>query len=174
MQPERLIALGVVARPHGVRGEVRVHRWNPTSTLLLERDALWLKQGEALRSVRVEESRVHGDVVLVKLAGFDGREAAEGLRGAELCLPRSELPALADDELYHADLIGSKVRTEDGADHGEVSDVITYPTAVCVLVRGPEGDREVPFVAPYIVRIEQDIVVVAHLEDLELIPRKKR
>jgi 16S rRNA processing protein RimM len=174
VQPERLIALGVVARPHGVRGEVRVHRWNPTSTLLLERDALWLRQGEAIRTVRVEESRAHGDVVLLKLAGVDGREAAEGLRGAELCLPRSELPALAEGELYHADLIGSQVRTEDGEVCGEVSDVITYPTAVCILVRGPDGDREVPFVEPYIVSIEQDTVIVANLEDLELIPRKNR
>src|SRR4029079_13073243 len=42
------VALGEVARPHGVRGEVRVRLYNPDSDLLLEADEVLvrLKEGD--------------------------------------------------------------------------------------------------------------------------------
>jgi 16S rRNA processing protein RimM len=170
---ERWIALGVVARPHGVRGEVRVHPFNPGSTLLLERSVLWMRRegGEPAR-VSVESGRPQGDVLVLRLGGIGTREAAEALRGVELCVPRDELPALPTDEAYHADLIGRRVRTADGADAGEIVDVLAYPSADCLLVRAADGDREVPCVTPYLVELGPDAVVVAHLEDLDLILRK--
>ena len=48
------------------------------------------------------------------------RNAAEALRGTELTVPRSALPPLAEDEYYHADLIGLPVETPDGTAVGRV------------------------------------------------------
>ncbi len=178
MKPERLIALGAIGRPHGVRGEVRVHRFNSSSTLLLELEALWLRQGDALREARVESARLHGDVVLLTLADVRGRDAAEALRGTEVCVPREILPPLDPDEVYHADLIGLRARTVDGSDEGQVVDVLDYPSVECLLVRSDEGDREVPLLEPYVaeVDLEARVVIVAHLEDLDLVrsPRRSR
>jgi 16S rRNA processing protein RimM len=165
--PDRLIALGAVARPHGVRGELRVVRFNPDSWLVCEYETLWLRQGDRVRKVRVESARPHGEMALLTLEGVHGRDAAEALRGAELCVAREDLPAIDEDQVYHADLIGLRVCTEDGTMVGEVKEVRVYPTIDCAVVRTPRGDREVPFVAPYIVRIDRDALVVAHLEDLE-------
>lgn len=176
MKPERLVALGAVVRPHGVRGELRVHRFNPESTLLLETGVVWLREGHAPREVRVESARAHGASVLLVLEGCRSREAAELLRGAEVCVSREALPPPDEDEVYHADLLGLRVRTDDGAVSGEVVEVLTYPSAECLLVRSEEGDREVPFLAPYLVRVDLAAreVVVAHLEDLDLMPSRAR
>lgn len=178
MQPERLIALGAVGRPHGVRGELRVHRFNPSSTLLLELDAVWLRQGDVSREIRIEAARLHGDVVLLTLAGVRSREDAEALRGAELCVSRELLPPPGPDEVYHADLIGLRARTSGGTPAGEVVDVLSYPSAECLLVRSEDGDREIPLLEPYVVEVDLGAreVIVAHLEDLDVVraPRRGR
>jgi 16S rRNA processing protein RimM len=49
------------------------------------------------------------------------------VRGAELAVPRDELPALPDDSYYVADLIGMDVVDEGGAPVGVVADVLPGP-----------------------------------------------
>lgn len=174
--PERLVALGVVGRPHGVRGEVRVHRFNPESTVLLEQEAVWLrKEGEA-RLVRVERARLHGPYVLLTLEGVSGRDEAEALRGCEVCVERDSLPELGEDEVYHTDLIGLRAVRADGTPAGVVVGVQAYPSADCLVVRGEDGDREVPILEPYVdhVDLRRGVVVVAHLEDLDPIRPRRR
>lgn len=176
LPPERLVALGAIGRPHGVAGEVRVHRFNPDSTLLCEVDVVWLKRdGEAARPARVERARLHGPHVLLVLEGVRGRDAAEALRGAEVCVPREALPEPAEDEVYHADLIGLTAVLADGTRAGEVVSVLSYPSADCLLVRGEDADLEVPILPPYVDRVDLDTktVRVAHLEDLEPIRRRR-
>lgn len=172
---ERLIPLGVVARPHGVTGELRVHRFNPSSTLLLERRSVWLCRGEDVREHQVAGARLHGDVVLLRLRGVDGRDAADTLRGVEICVPRDALPPPDPDEVYLTDLVGLQARLADGSAAGEIVDVISYPSAECLLLRSEEGDREVPLLAPYVrdVDLGAGTLVVEHLEDLELIRSSK-
>lgn len=173
--PERLVALGAIGRPHGVRGEVRVHRFNTESTLLLETSTVWLCRDGEVREQRIERARLHGEHVLLVLEGVRGREGAEALRGYEVCVPREALPEPDEDEVYHADLIGLSAVLADGTRAGEVVDVLSYPSADCLLVRGEDADREVPVLPPYVASIDLDarVVVVAHLEDLDPIRRRR-
>src|SRR5687767_1184159 len=110
MSRERLVALGVVARPHGVRGELRVHLYNPESDLLLGRSRVMLSHRGETREREILEARRHGEALLVTLEGVASREAADALRGAELAVPRDELPPLGEGEHYHVDLIGLEAR----------------------------------------------------------------
>lgn len=171
-----LVALGVIARPHGVRGELRVHRFNPDSTLLLDLDTVWLRQGGEEREVGVANARLHGRFVLLTLEGVESREAAEELRGAEVCVPRDALPPTAEDEYYHVDLVGLTAELSDGTVVGYVSDVIQYPTVDCIVVESDAGRREIPLLDPYVIAVEPDAerVVVAHVEDFELHRRRRR
>ncbi len=61
-----------------------------------------------------------GEAVL----GFEGvrdRTAAEALKGAELFVDRNALPDTAQEEFYHADLIGLEARDSEGRILGKVS-----------------------------------------------------
>lgn len=170
--PARLVALGAIARPHGVRGEVRVFRYDPGSEVLLSQERVWLVRGEVRRAVRVLAARAHGELVLLTLQGVGDRDAADALRDHEVCVPREALPPADAGEYYHVDLVGLEVLDGEGALVGTVADVIRYPSVDCLVVRGEGGTREVPLLDPYVgdVDLEGGRVVVAHLEDLDVEP----
>lgn len=178
-RPE-LVALGVVARPHGVRGELRVHPFNPESDLLFEQERFFVRTRDgATREATVVSMREGpGGVVLLSLEGVTGRDAAEGLRGAELCVPREAFPETeSDDEWYAVDLVGLRAKLADGTLVGEVVDVIAYPTIDCLRVRGADGDREVPIVDPYVERVDIGAgeVIVGSIADLPIErPRREK
>ena len=58
------------------------------------------------RSFGVRITRPIPGAFAARLTGVATREEAEALKGTRLYAPRDRLPPLADDEYYHADLIG--------------------------------------------------------------------
>jgi 16S rRNA processing protein RimM len=166
---ERWIALGVVMGTHGVRGELRVKLHNPESELLFDLDAVQLRAAGELRRYPVESVRSGGKGVLLRLGGVDTIERAQALRGVELCVGRSRLPALPEGEFYHCDLEGLTLVDATGAPQGKVERVHDYPASSVLRVRTERGVLEVPMREPYLVRIDlaAGYVVADQLEDLE-------
>ena len=178
MRGQALVALGVVVAPHGLRGELRVKLHNPASELLALRREVVLRgpAGERERRVSIKSTHLHRQgLLLVTLEGCADRDAAVALRGAELCVARSELPALAEGEHYLVDMIGLQARRTDGVIVGEVVDAIAYPASEVLRVRTEAGIWEIPMAPPYVVEIQLDQghVIVDHLDDLEIEPVRK-
>lgn len=168
------IELGVIARPHGVRGEMRVHVFNPESTLLEELAEAFLlgEEGEEPSLVEVESTRRGPKALLMRLAGVDSREEAERLRGYRLCVPRGALPELEEGEYYHADLIGLEA-FEGSESLGSVVEVIDYPSAECLKIKRPGGYIEVPMLPQWLERVDFEAGTV-HLKGLSDIPLQRR
>ena len=167
------IELGVVARPHGVTGEIRVHVFNPESTLLRELGEVFLigEEGEEPALVEVVSSRQSPKALLMRLAGVSSVEDAESLRGYTLCVPRQALPELEEGEYYHADLIGLEA-FEGSKSIGKVVDVLDYPSAECLKIQRPGGFLEVPMLPRWLDRVDIEGGKV-HLKDLADIPLQK-
>jgi 16S rRNA processing protein RimM len=167
------IELGVVARPHGVTGEIRVHVFNSESTLLREIGEVFLlgEEGEEPALVDIVSTRQGSKVLLMRLAGVGSLEDADALRGYKLCVPRDALPALEEGEYYHADLIG--LEAFDGSESiGPVIDVVDYPSAECLKIQRPGGFLEVPMLPRWLDRVDIEGGKV-HLKDLDDIPLQK-
>jgi 16S rRNA processing protein RimM len=166
---ERWIALGLVMGTHGVRGELRVKMHNPSSELLFELDAVHVRTPQELRRYPIAHARPGGKGLLVQLSGVDTVERAQALRGAELCVARSELPALPEGEFYHCDLEGLALVDLEGRPFGTVERVHEYPAADVLRVRTDRGVLEVPMREPYLVEIDLPgkRVVVDQLDDIE-------
>lgn len=165
-----LVALGVIAKPHGLQGEVRVHLFNADSQLLSQLDEVLLRDetGEVF-AVRVLGRRQVPKALLLRLEDCADRERANSLRGLELCVPREALPPLAEGEYYLADLIGLRVM-QAGTLLGEVRDVVEYPSAACLQVPVADGFYEIPLEGPWISEVDVDAgeVRVNTLDDLPL------
>lgn len=171
--PVSWIELGVITRPHGVGGEVRVHLYNPGSTLLEELAEVFVRaeQGEAPSLVDVIGTRRGPKALLMRLAGVESREDAEALRGFTLCVPREALPELEEGEYYHADLIGLQAYEGDRS-VGEVVEVLDYPSVECLKLKTDEGFLEVPMLPEWLDRVDIENGKV-HLKALDDIPVQK-
>jgi 16S rRNA processing protein RimM len=164
---EPLVPLGVIIGAHGVRGELRVKLHNPGSAVLDRRNSVVLRDGDKTSEHRVTARRRHQDLLLIAIEGCADRDAAIALRGREVCVPRSHLPALAPGEYYLTDLVGLRAERADGQSIGTVTAVISYPTVDALSVLTEAGVLEVPLLAPYLVeaRVADGVVVLDQLED---------
>jgi 16S rRNA processing protein RimM len=118
------LLLGRIAGAHGIRGEVLIH----TYTAAPEDIGAYgpLSDATAKRNFDIEIVRATPKGVVARIAGVADRNAAEGLKGVELYVPRDRLPAAAEGEFYHADLIGLAAVGPDGKPIGEIVAVQNY------------------------------------------------
>ena len=139
MRPD-LILIGVVGRPHGVRGLVRVHSYAEDPTALEDYEVLQDEQG------RSWSLRWRGADDVAELCDAQGRPladrtAAQGLVNTRLYVPRAALPETEEEEFYHADLIGMDA-LEAGQVLGRVAMVHDYGGGASLEL---EGGLLVPF-----------------------------
>jgi 16S rRNA processing protein RimM len=166
-----MIAVAEVARPHGVQGELRLKVYNPDSDLLAGRLRVKLRLPDGTeRDADITTARDADKALLVRFAGVDDRDAAEALRGAEVCVPREEFPALEDGEFYACDVEGARAVLPGGEEIGHVAGVATYPTCDVLLVERASGGRlEIPLLEPYVGKVDVagGIVEILTIDGLE-------
>ena len=170
MSTKRIVALAEVARPHGVRGEVRLNLFNAESDLLLDRDEVLVRLRDGNEhEVSVDHARRADKTILLKLHSIDDRDRAEELRGAVICVPRGELPPLEEGEFYACDVEGAEARVSETR-IGVVERLVEYPTAFALVVRKDAGGTiEVPLTDAFVTRVDTDarVVTLSGLEALE-------
>ncbi len=158
--PGRMVVMGVVVAPFGVRGSVKLRPYSQAPDALLRHATWWLREaeGRAWREVRQVAGRMHGDALIAELAGVETRDAALALKGSEIGVPRESLPAPAAGEIYQADLVGMTVVNRDGATLGEVSGFAEHGAHPLLRVARPEGEpgpeRLVPYVPSIVLQVD--------------------
>jgi 16S rRNA processing protein RimM len=171
LSPDDWVPLAEVARPHGVKGELRLKLFNKDSDVLLHQDDVLLRlpDGEE-HEVSVDGARRADDAILMKLYSIDDRDRADELRGALVCVRRREFPPLAEGEFYVCDAKGARVVC-DGALVGTVKEVLNYPSIDVLVVAAADGgkDWEVPLIDVFIDAIDSagGQVALKTLEGLE-------
>jgi 16S rRNA processing protein RimM len=148
-----LIQLGVVGTPFGVRGWIKLRSHTDPPERLLDHRSLRIGRGSVWRDYRVEARGRSGGALTVKLAGVEDRDQAQALRGAEVCVPRSELPPRDDKDFYRADLIGCEVVNLEGLGLGVVEHFIETPVQVLMVVRGAQ-EFWIPAVPQHLRRVD--------------------
>jgi len=148
-----LIQLGVVGAPFGVRGWIKLRSHTDPPERLLDHRSLRIGRGSVWRDYIVEARGRSGGALTVKLAGVEDRDQAQALRGAEVCVPRSELPPRDDKDFYRADLIGCEVVNLEGLGLGVVEHFIETPAQVLMVVRGAQ-EFWIPAVPQHLRRVD--------------------
>lgn len=110
--------------PHGVRGEVRVLPLTDFPDRFKPRLRLRARKGESVTILDVEAARQHRGFVIIKFAGVNSMNDAEGLRGAVLGVPRADLVPLEPGRYYFHEIEGLEVVTTEGRHLGKVARVI--------------------------------------------------
>jgi 16S rRNA processing protein RimM len=175
MDLNRWVALAEIARPHGVKGEVRLKLFNTASDMLLEQDEVLVRtpDGEE-HEVSVDHARRADDAILMKLYSVDDRDRADELRGSHICVRRKDFPPLEAGEHYTIDLVGASA-TLNGEVLGKVTDVTAYPTLDVLVVNDGKQLWEIPMSEDYVGKVdaENGRVEVLSLDELEPTPLRK-
>jgi 16S rRNA processing protein RimM len=122
-KPDRVL-LGRIAGAHGIRGEVLIKTFTEAPENIGAYGPLSDESGT--RAFIVKNARATAKGVVARLQGVDDRNGAEALKGVELYIAREKLPAAAEGEFYHADLIGLAAVDGDGKPIGEIVAVQNY------------------------------------------------
>ena len=137
-----LVAVAKAVRVRGLKGEVVCELLTdfPERFGWVERLIGVAPSGE--RSwLALERHWLQKGRVVLKFAGYDTPEAAQGLVGWELTVPESEAVELEEGEYYDWQLVGCRVETVDNRSVGTVREVL-HAGAAPVLVIRDERDRE--------------------------------
>ncbi|HVP18790.1 MAG TPA: ribosome maturation factor RimM [Spirochaetia bacterium] len=111
--PADLLAVGVVAAPYGVRGEVRGRSFSGEPDHFVALTEAVFRKGDTEKKLRIESVRPHMRDVVLKIAGIDTPEDARRLIGFEIWVPRGQAARLREGEYYTADLCRCSIWFED-------------------------------------------------------------
>ena len=148
----RLVHLGKILSAHELKGWVKIKSDTSPPENLANFQQILIGNKDIWEKIELQDSRVQGKYITLKLKGCDDRNSAEKLMGKNISVYRSQLPELkAEEEFYWADLVGLSVENLLGVKLGLVDHLIeTGSNDVLVVI----GNKEhlVPFIWDDVVR----------------------
>ncbi|MFC1628091.1 ribosome maturation factor RimM [Gemmatimonadota bacterium] len=155
MDADGLIEIGRVAKPWGIKGEIKVSLITDVPGRFDELEGVWVHDGEEkIAYFRIEHVKHLKGAVALKLEGVDSPDSAELLRGFEVSVPEAERAVLGEGEYFIYDLIGLEVVDPEGERLGELTKVYQGSAQDIFEVATPQGARLVPVVLAYVTEID--------------------
>jgi len=142
---EKKITVGVVLKPVGLHGELKVKPLTDNPERYAPGGRLWFSSpaGEAGPFV-IEDSYPHKGDLKVTLDGISSVEEAGKYSGWEIFVPESSVPPLPEGEYYHFQILGLSVYTHGGRLLGKVEDIFAAGEKDVYVVRGGSKEYLVP------------------------------
>ena len=138
--PQDLILVGIFGAAHGVRGEIRLKSYTGDPLAIADYTRLTDESGK-IKFKLVSARPVKEDILVVRVDGVADRTAAEKLTNQSIYIARTDLPPADEEEFYHADLLGLRVETRDGALIGTIANVLNFGAGDILDVRPELGDN---------------------------------
>ena len=159
MNVDSCYQIAYVLKAHGLKGEV-------TLTLLPECPAL-----ESLESVFLEirsqlvphfiaSCSTKGVKAYVKFEGVNSPEAAEGLKGSAIYIPKNMRPGLAKGEFYDDEITGFAVEDTKLGPVGTVREVLVTGAGNHLVVLHNGKDALIPMNGPFIKSVNKSKKVI--------------
>ncbi|HVU22385.1 MAG TPA: ribosome maturation factor RimM [Rhizomicrobium sp.] len=145
----RDVLLAAVIGAHGLKGEVKVKTFTETPDSLARYRRLHAKDGRVFTVAHAKAAK-SGEAV-VTFAEVVDRNTAEALRGVELFVPREVLPEPAENEFYHADLIGLTAMDAEDRVIGKIRAIHNFGAGdIIEIVRGDGDSVMLPFAKDFV------------------------
>lgn len=142
---ENHIVVGKIGSTYGIHGWLKIVTYTEFGENILTYSPWYLtRDNHEWQEAIVEESRPHGNGIIVKLKGVETPEVARLLTGLTITITRSQLPELKKNEYYWSDLIGLTVINKDGTVFGTVAYLIETGSNDVLVVKG-DKEHAIPF-----------------------------
>lgn len=166
--PSDPLVVGRIVGVHGLQGGLKLLSYTRPRANLLRYREWWVRRPDHWLQVRLLEGSAQGKSLVARLDGVDSREAAEGMVGLDILVPRASLPRAKANEYYWAELIGMHVQNAEGLALGEVQNLVEAGDHDVLVIAGAR-EYLVPFVRGiYILKVDRkarQILVDWHPDD---------
>jgi 16S rRNA processing protein RimM len=126
-----------ILAPHGIRGEIKCRVVTDFPEQRFKRGNRVLVDGVAYT---IQNRRIQGNVVLLRLHDVSDRAQAEALRGKEVLIRREDAVHLKEGQFFWHEVIGLSV--QDATSHevlGQVTDILETGANDVYVVKPPSG-----------------------------------
>lgn len=123
MKLDQCFQLGVVLKPHGLKGELYISLDTDYPEDYQEMESVFMLQNGKLVPFFIEYIQLKNKEALVKFEDVEDKEGALSLRGNTLHLPLTELPELTGNQFYFHEIDGFKIEDSENGMLGIVKEV---------------------------------------------------
>lgn len=151
-----MIALGVIRKAHGVRGEASVEAWTDSLDRFTELTNVTLVSPDekTTRPAKVEAVRIHAGRALVKFSGIESPEELRALQNWTVEIADEEARTLEEGEYFLHDLVGLTLVDAEGRELGKVVEIEETGGGLLLVVQGEKRRFDVPFAAEICTRVD--------------------
>ncbi|MCW5873889.1 MAG: 16S rRNA processing protein RimM [Anaerolineales bacterium] len=147
------VLVGMVRRPHGLRGEVQVSIETDFPERLQPGVKLFL--GEGHTPVTIRSARAIDNGLLLSFENFPDRESLAHIRNAPLFSRVEDSPPLPPGQYYRYQLMGLTVSTDTGEELGLLTQVLETGANDVYVVRSPvHGEVLLPAIDDVVLEVD--------------------
>ena len=136
---EELFRVGVISNTHGIRGEVKVYPTTDNVRRVDDLKEVILDTGKEQLILHVTSVKYFKNMVILKFKEFDNINDIIPYKGMDLLVTRENAIPLEEGEYYIADIIGSKVITDEDKILGTLTDVLQTGANDVYVVKTKDG-----------------------------------
>lgn len=131
------LSVGLLRRPHGLRGELLMEVLTDFPQRLRVGTRLFV--GSEHAPVTIASIRSHNDGLLIRFRGVENPESAGKYRGKTVFVRAEDRPPLPEGEFYHHEVIGLRVVNEVGEELGTLAEILITGANEVYVVKRPDG-----------------------------------
>jgi 16S rRNA processing protein RimM len=152
-----LVAIARVVRPRGIRGETVADVLTDFTERLDSLYEVLAKFPDGrVEELNIEKHWFQSGRMVLKFVGVDTVEAAESLRGVEICIDEADAVELEEGEFFDWQLEGCVAETIDGTELGTVKELLRTGGTELLVVVGEGREYLIPFAESICVAVDID------------------
>jgi len=153
MKGNKKILVGKISNPHGIKGWVKVISFTDPIENILSYKQWIISDKETEKTYYLEDSRVQGNKIVIKLENVNDRNDADLLKNLQIQVNRSDLPDLDQNSYYWEDLVDFNVIDIKGNHVGKVDSLFrTGSNDVLVIIDETKERLLVPFIMEEVIK----------------------
>lgn len=151
---EGYLSIGVVLRPQGLKGQVKVRPDTDNPGRFSDLRSLFIQKDSRMLPVEVHQVSVRGGFVFLNLGEDKTTEDAESRRGLTLYVKREDAVPLGEHENFIVDIIGCTMKSTEGKLIGTVTDVMQPGANDVYVVNTTRGALLVPALRHVVLEVD--------------------
>ena len=163
------VAVGIVERSRGLRGQVKVKPLTdePARFERLREVRVEPVSGEA-RLLHIKAVAIRGASVYLHFDEIENKDEADSLAGAYINIRYDEILPVENNTFYHFEVIGFEVVTSKGEYVGAVRKVLDLPANDVLMIQGKDREYLIPVVKDVIKKVDRESaqIVIEPIEGL--------